>query len=547
MFTERLNRVLDALGARSTDIARCGGPDRTAVAHYTSGRRIPKAEGEAAGKLADGICGYAREESKIDSVLKLIRDTEQLSEQAIAGISFETLKGELLQWLYGEKSEEGNTDHSTSGAYGGVKSPENRGYASTRNKAAVEFGSRLDLAIKYARLSNVMLSHLINVDASLISRYRNGGRMPRANSELIPSLAAVLWQYICKNKEIGRLASKIGVKESDLDETAFRNWLFAPVFYDAADISATEQLLKAFDRYGSVKPAMKGASEISAAVLHAADMRNMNDDGAMQDDTSGDAPDVYYGNEGLRDAVIRFLTEAVREGASEIRLYSDQDMSWMISGDFAAIWTQLMTKVVSKGIRIRIIHNINRNFREMSNAIKLWLPLYITGMVEPYYLTGNQQAAFSHTMFICPGRFLVSACNLRGSEADGVYHFHTQTECLESFSAQFEKMIGRAEPLITFPENDSAGVGGARKSSGSKKTRNASDKSPNGKSAGNRRGVFPRELADTPFHNIRITIYEEYIEIASLTEGWKTFRFSNPVMYRAFLAYENHLKLPGAN
>jgi len=127
MFTERLNRVLDALGASSTDIARCGGPDRTAVAHYTSGRRIPKADGEAAGKLADGICGYAREESKIDSVLKLIRDTEQLSEQAIAGISFETLKGELLQWLYGEKSEAGNTDHSTSGAYGGGKKSRKQG------------------------------------------------------------------------------------------------------------------------------------------------------------------------------------------------------------------------------------------------------------------------------------------------------------------------------------------------------------------------------------------------------------------------------------
>ena len=125
----------------------------------------------------------------------------------------------------------------------------------------------------------------------------------------------------------------------------------------------------------------------------------------MKDDRN-----VYNGVSGLQDAVIRFLIMVCESKGQEMLLYSDQDMAWMMGPeDFCLKWAMLMKYCVKSGIRIRIIHNIDRSPREMDMAIKSWLPLYMSGMVEPYYSEAVKDVRFFHTLFVCPGVAAIEA------------------------------------------------------------------------------------------------------------------------------------------
>ncbi|MCR5685775.1 MAG: hypothetical protein K6G81_10220 [Lachnospiraceae bacterium] len=551
MFNEKLTRLLNALGASCADIANCGGPDRTAVAHYLSGRRIPKAGGEASARLVEGIVQYTREHEKSDLLLCILADgqeTDTIAEKNPEGVSISTKdisgdsNGELgesiLRWLYAtgdvpcdtqiDKDKKKKSDLSGSGGK----------FGTAREQIAKEFGRRFDAALRCAHLSNVALSRLINVDASLISRYRNGSRIPRANSEIIPMIGATVWQYVVKNSETVTIAGEIGISEDELNDTKFTNWLFEAVVRNAADISATEQLLRAFDQFGAPRLITDTEKKQKSG-----DLSGMNPD----EDELNEKKDVYFGNKGLQKAVIRFLTRTIIEKVPEIWLYSDQDISWMTEGGFAARWAELMKRTVAAGTRIRIIHNINRNLQEMTSAITLWLPLYISGRIEPYYSARNTDPRFAHTLFVCPGHFAIEACNVRDNESVDTYHFYEEKSLVDTYSRQYETLLRGAETLVSFSDGTKKANDGSF--TGSDTTNAAGDGAKTAETdrskqyAGSAPERFPREMEGTDFQNIKIVIHEDSIEISPVSENWKIFRFSNPLMYRAFLAYEEHIKM----
>ena len=109
----------------------------------------------------------------------------------------------------------------------------------------------------------------------------------------------------------------------------------------------------------------------------------------------------YIGMEGLQKAVIRFLYEAARTGNGQMFLYSDMKMNWMVSSKtFFRRWYSLMTICANKGIKITIIHNIDRSKSEMTEAVKSWMPLYMTGNIKSFYNTKDNGTRFSNTIFI---------------------------------------------------------------------------------------------------------------------------------------------------
>lgn len=38
-----------------------------------------------------------------------------------------------------------------------------------------------------------------------------------------------------------------------------------------------------------------------------------------------------------------------------------------------------------KGLKLRIIHNIDRSLSEMMLGLESFIPMYMTGQIEPYY------------------------------------------------------------------------------------------------------------------------------------------------------------------
>lgn len=409
MLSDRISRLFSLLQCSNTDIARFAGCSPSNISRMKSGSREPPPQSRSIVLLARGVYGYADYENLL-SVLCELCGTEDGRE--------EVLVPAIIAWLY-------ETEDFT------LPRPVVPRSKRARGRMRRRFGERLDRAMTALEMTNAQLAAALNIDASLVSRYRAGTHAPEGNQALLERLAGVLLARARKQERLGALAGLCGLTEGELDPEALLEWLC-----DSAEESEPSALarmvLSSINAYAPGQVTPVPARERPAVQAEAR----------------------YWGSEGLRSAVIRFLTDAAAEGG-ELCLYSDEPMDWL-SGDpaFFAVWASLMAACVQNGVRMRIIHDFERGPRELADAIRGWLPLYVSGMIEPYFFRKSRTARFCHTLFLRPGRACILGMSQAGVGENRWYDYFTQEDgrCLRAVRENYEAMLSRAAPLLrTYP------------------------------------------------------------------------------------------------
>lgn len=414
MFRERLNALMSEIGANNGEIAAFSGFDRTNISHMRSGRRTPAPAGSSVQKLALGIYLFSDSRNELPLLCAFIGcSPEETAEE---------IRQDIIRWLFS-----GSSAPSEETGSGGSRAGRKR-----RPPVFRSFGERLDITMNLAELSNARLSQMIHTDASLISRYRNGVRTPGVNPELAERLPALLYERIVRGGRITELAAAMGLPSEEIDEEYLAAWLFERNEQHHETLQTAESLLEIFDSYSENLRLTLPAPEESVFEAALSDRRSL-----------------YLGTEGLREAVLRFLGTAYKEKAEKLFLYSDEAQSWM-TGDpgFLMKWASLMAACVKNGTRICIIHNIDRNLSEMNDAIRSWLPLYMSGRIESYYCQRRRNVRFSHTIFLNPKSACIEAFHVAGHESGGVYHYYTGPDILTLCQEEFNGFLSLCQPLL---------------------------------------------------------------------------------------------------
>lgn len=404
MLSERISAIFTLLHCNNTEIARYAGCSSGNISKLKTGRRSPKSSSPSIASLASGIYGYADYENMLPALQELCGSTDTARE---------TLLPALVAWLY-------ETDEIVLPALTDV--PKSKRARKQRRQA---FGERLDRAAALLDLSNARLASQLSIDVSLVSRFRSGIYSPHGNDRLAEKLSDLLFsraQQVGKTEEFGALC---GVDAAQLNADSVAAWLYEmPSEEDNAVMAGL--LLRSLDEF---KP---GGGLPSAS----------------PDAAENPVEACYFGTEGLRSAVIRFLSDAAREGG-ELFLYSDEPMDWM-TGDRAyyARWSSLMAQCVSRGVTIKIIHNVDRIGEEMVDAIRGWLPLYVSGRIEPFVFRKERNARFYHTVFLRSG----SACihgffPMEGRESRW-YEYITDAKRLGLIEREYTDMLSAASPFL---------------------------------------------------------------------------------------------------
>ena len=400
MFAGQLTLLLDTLEVSVSELAVYAQTDRTNISRLKNGSRIPKHNGPAVQKLIHGIILYCAQNGKTDILMNLT---------GTKGSSEEELTQGLLLWLYDKRSDEQETASSPA-----------------KHVSAQSFGTHLNAVMNLTGISNIRLSQLVYADASLISRYRRSERRPKSGSDMAMRICRVLWERIEKADRIKELCGLMNCTETD--ERSFYAWLFESSPQEqTADITA-EKLISLMN---TAVPVPQAAGQ-ELPVLPETEIK-----------------EIYHGTAGLRSAVLRFLKDAVQQHVPQMYLYSDENMDWL-SGDpaFFRAWAALMHACVVNHTEITIIHHVNRNMKELSDAVAGWLPLYLSGMISSYFCRRDERFQFTNTMFLIPGMACIRASHVRGLEAEGVYHYHTDRESLDQFEKEYRSLIRQASPLF---------------------------------------------------------------------------------------------------
>ena len=298
------------------------------------------------------------------------------------------------------------------------------------------FGRRLERVMELAKLSNSRLAKELNVDPSLISRFRSGQRAPKANARLGEALSQFCYRQLVSQGKQKSLSSLCGIPDEELGEEAFGRWLCD---YTTTSQQAARQIVEDISSYMPSPRSFPQPDEI------------------MMDALFTESKSEYYGEDGIQRASLAFLATVIKEGGKEVLIYSDHPMDWL-SGDpvFLKKWAVMMSAMLSKNVRVRVIHNIDRSSPEMNAALRNWMPLYMSGKIEPYYNRYTVGNRFYHTIFVCPGIVSIEGIVAQGQENGGRYHFTRDALRVADSEILFKGLMKNSKRLLrlTWPENE---------------------------------------------------------------------------------------------
>lgn len=292
------------------------------------------------------------------------------------------------------------------------------------------FSEKLDFLMRLTNAQNSVLGRAILIDASTISRLRNGKReLPKKQNFLQP-MSAYFTKHITEAYQMKAAAEAIcpgqtWPKDQQRASSLLYSWLLEESTVRDTSISRLLTGLSTFN-FPPVDPA-------ALSVSHDTSTRRF-----------------YHGNAGKRDAVVAFLnTVAEASKPRTLLLYSNEPMDWLNEDvGFAKRWAQLLGTVIARGNRIRIIHTVKRAHNEMIDAFAKWMPLYMTGAIEPYYYPRVRDDVYRRTLFIAPELAAVESSAVGTHTQTALNQYIDDKQAVAALTDEFQHFFALCLPLM---------------------------------------------------------------------------------------------------
>lgn len=297
------------------------------------------------------------------------------------------------------------------------------------------FAEKLDLLMNITNTSNSVLARSISMDASFISRLRRGVRTPAKNVNYIQAMAdcfsrncraeyqkAALWEAI-------RNSSELQPSETGTMTDLLYKWLRD----NKTEPNSIDDFLE-----GVIHFQFKRMRPVTPADIDRVNFRELSE------------VEVLYGVKGKQTAILAFLSMVLKNKSPQtLLLYSDEDLGWLTDNpEFTAKWAALLAEVIRAGNRLKIIHTINRSFDEMLAAIKEWVPLYMTGAIEPYYYPRTRDGLFRRTLFIAPLTAAVTSSSVGSGIKNTANLLFTKKDTVNALISEFNDFLALCRPLM---------------------------------------------------------------------------------------------------
>lgn len=398
---------MNVLNCTNISLAKTSNLDTTVISRFKNGNRIPTQNSITLNNLANGICELTKQTNKEKEVRALFDNTSVSTDLYLA----------IINWFSSENSD--------------------LRISSEHNAKLV--GDNLDTLMHAFHISNIDLARNINRDASLISKYKNKTRALKINDDISNSICDFFIKIAAKKNKLEFLSSIIGfagdnINEKDLKEHLM-NYLYSTEKVNPP-INTFLENLNAFqlNRNGNL-PSIENL--VSKDILSSTKIE-------------------YLGIMEFREAIKKFLgTIAIQETPTTLNLYSDENMNWLTqSKDFFNIWKSLMITILMKKNKIKVIHNIDRNLPEMFHAIEGWLPLYMSGLIEPYYCKRLLDNRFNHTIFLAQNLALISSFSVRSKKNTAIYNYTNDSNILKQYEKQYAELFKKSAPLVKIFVNE---------------------------------------------------------------------------------------------
>jgi hypothetical protein len=289
------------------------------------------------------------------------------------------------------------------------------------------FNDKLELLMHLTATRNNALSRALHLDEATISRLRSGKRNLPRDPAFLMAMCSFFVGKIKEDYQRQTIADLISPGEPwSLNEVMDAKSLYAWL--------SNDQL-----RLEKSNAGRSGAFESTQAARK----------GHLNGASAAGIQRCYYGVEGKKAAVIDFFE--ILKAADKPRtvlLYSDEAMGLLMGdAEYTRIWEKNLWDAIEKGNRFRIIHTISRPVDELAQSINLWMPLYVTGKMMPFFYPHLHEGITRRTLFIAPPLAAISGTSVGERVDSSLTQLVTDPEMVKTMAQEFENYLQLCMPL----------------------------------------------------------------------------------------------------
>ena len=306
-----------------------------------------------------------------------------------------------------------------------------------KKKLIADTAQRLDLLMETFKTSNAALARYVNVDGYSISRYRRGRRGVGLEDPVLRDICRY-FAFVCRSQGIPKeLSAEINVSP---DEAANEEYMTAKLFAwfrEAGSAEHTRHLLQGIDAAEAQDLSFRAKIE--------------------KTESTRLTEEISYGADGVYSFFLKF-TKMILASKEPLSIHiCASDFSWFACAPrFRDDWRTLMQDILSRGHRIKIIHNLSLDADEMFSAAESWIPLYISGQVEPYYLTCPNRSLFCEYAGAAEGLCSMRFSCFKGKEDEVTAFFSRSRDKAAFVKSQFDDLLTLAKPLVKIYKRENA-------------------------------------------------------------------------------------------
>ena len=280
------------------------------------------------------------------------------------------------------------------------------------------------------------LARFLNFDPSYISRIRNGQRQPANPTEFARKISIFVTKHFQTAEQKAIISSLINCPVEELSNyTDFQdrmtNWLLTgagavkdsmTVFLEKLDEFNLDEYIHSIHFNELKVPSVPFQIPISR---------------------------TYWSLKEMMESELDFLKATVlSKSTAPVIMYSDMPMKEMAKDpEFPKKWMFGMALMLKKGLHLYQIHNLDRSFDEMMLGLEICIPMYMTGLISPYYLKNVQNNTFLHLLKVS-GSAALSGEAITGYHENGKYYLTKSKREVEYYQRRADELLKNADSLM---------------------------------------------------------------------------------------------------
>lgn len=385
-FCDLLNIYISDLGCTAKELSEKSGLSASVISRYRAGERAPFTDSEQLIRLSDGMAHIAREKN-ISAPTK-----EEY---------FSALSSTLIQY---------KIDFD-------------------------KFIIKLNRLIEALGINLTELAKSMNFDVSFISKIRTGQRRPANIEKFVDNICSFISYHYTSSEHKIILSEIISCSQIHLTPdhcfNTLKQWLSSK--YEDNSSSLFELLCNydEFDVEEYVRDFNRADIEASSAESEELFTKN------------------YYGRQNMWRAFQRFFQLTLASVNTDC-LYLSADFPFNKIADETmgnGTFLSLLLSCINKGIKVYILHDLNKPERLITANLKVWIPLYMTGMIYPYYLKTPTNDVYKNVVCISSAAALRGEC-IGNDLDDGKIYLTNYPEEIGYYKRIADAIIRKAYPLM---------------------------------------------------------------------------------------------------